>query len=164
MQRLAAWLARWAEWTAWGQSPLLLVVRLLLGSQFAQSGWGKLHHLDRVTTFFTHLQLPAPGVTAVVVAVMELVGGVVFLLGLGARAAAVPLVVMMCVAFATSDVDALRSTTLLDTSPLTDAAPFQFLLGFLLVLVFGPGAFSLDAIFARRFSVRPAAEPKKKKK
>ncbi len=164
MQRVASWVRRGSEWAAWGQSPLLLAVRLLLGVQFAQSGWGKLHHLDRVTAFFTELKLPAPAVTAGVVASMELVGGVLFALGLGARVSAVPLVVMMCVAYATSDIDALRNTTPFDTSPLTDAAPFQFLLGFLLVLVFGPGALSADAVIARRFAAGAGAAPKKKKK
>ena len=31
------------------QSPLLLVIRLYWGWQFAQDGWGKLTHLDKVT-------------------------------------------------------------------------------------------------------------------
>ena len=46
------------------QSPLLLAVRLYWGWQFAQSGWGKLHHLSNLTGFFTSLNLPAPGLTA----------------------------------------------------------------------------------------------------
>ena len=46
------------------QSPLLLAIRLYWGWQFAQDGWGKLTHLDRVTQFFTSLNLPAPGTTA----------------------------------------------------------------------------------------------------
>ena len=31
------------------QSVLLLAVRLYWGWQFMQTGWGKLHHLDKVT-------------------------------------------------------------------------------------------------------------------
>ena len=56
------------------QSPLLLAIRLYWGWQFVQDGWGKLTHLDRVTQFFTSLNLPAPGVTAMLVALVELVG------------------------------------------------------------------------------------------
>ena len=55
----------------WLQSPLLLAIRLYWGWQFAQDGWGKLTHLDRVTEFFASLNLPAPGLTALVVALIE---------------------------------------------------------------------------------------------
>ena len=34
------------------QSPLLLVIRLYWGISFAQTGWGKLTHLDRTASFF----------------------------------------------------------------------------------------------------------------
>jgi len=54
------------------QSPLLLLIRLYWGWQFMQDGWGKLHHLDRVTQFFASLNLPAPGTTALCVALVEL--------------------------------------------------------------------------------------------
>jgi len=37
------------------QNPLLLAIRLYWGWQFAQDGWGKLTHLDRVTQFFAHI-------------------------------------------------------------------------------------------------------------
>ena len=46
------------------QSPLLLAIRLYWGWQFMQDGWGKLTHLDKVTEFFTSLNLPAPHMTA----------------------------------------------------------------------------------------------------
>ncbi len=46
------------------QSPLLLAIRLYWGWQFMQDGWGKLTHLDKVTDFFTSLNLPAPHMTA----------------------------------------------------------------------------------------------------
>ncbi len=35
------------------RSPFLLAVRLYWGWQLIQSGWGKLHHLDKVTEYFT---------------------------------------------------------------------------------------------------------------
>ena len=57
------------------QSPFLLFVRLYWGWQLAQSGWGKLHNIDKVTEFFMSLGLPAPGLTAHFIASLELVGG-----------------------------------------------------------------------------------------
>ena len=52
------------------QSPLLLAIRLYWGFQFAQDGWGKLTHLDKVTEFFASLSLPAPHMTALLVALV----------------------------------------------------------------------------------------------
>jgi hypothetical protein len=42
------------------QSPMLLAVRLYWGFQFAQTGWGKLHNLAKITAFFGSLNIPAP--------------------------------------------------------------------------------------------------------
>jgi len=64
------------------QSPLLLLIRLYWGWQFAQDGWGKLTHLERVTQFFASLNLPAPGATALCVSLVELAGGILLAAGL----------------------------------------------------------------------------------
>jgi len=37
-----------------------VIARLTVGLVFFQSGWGKLHSLDQVTSYFTELGLPAP--------------------------------------------------------------------------------------------------------
>src|SRR5580692_1285366 len=80
------------------QSPLLLAIRLYWGYQFCQDGWGKLTHLDKVTDFFTSLNLPAPHMTAVMVGSVELFGGAFFLLGLLSRLTSLVLFVNMTVA------------------------------------------------------------------
>src|ERR1700688_3735227 len=77
------------------QSPFLLFVRLYWGWQLAQSGWGKLHNLDKVTDFFTSLGLPAPALAAHAISMLELVGGILLFLGLAARLIAVPLTINM---------------------------------------------------------------------
>src|ERR1700732_4498209 len=81
------------------QSPLLLAIRLYWGWQFAQDGWGKLTHLDKVTEFFTSLALPAPGATAFMVATIELVGGILFALGIGSRLVSLILFLNMTMAY-----------------------------------------------------------------
>ena len=50
------------------QSPMLLLIRAYWGWQFAQTGWGKLHNLNRVADFFATLNIPAPHLNALVVA------------------------------------------------------------------------------------------------
>ena len=81
------------------QSPLLLAIRLYWGWQFVQDGWGKLTHLDRVTQFFTSLNLPAPGATALLVALVELVGGTLFACGIASRLTSLVLFVNMTMAY-----------------------------------------------------------------
>ena len=70
----------------WLRSPLLLAIRLYWGWQFAQDGWGKLTHLDKVTEFFTSLSLPAPHMTALTVALIEFYGGQINRVGTQATA------------------------------------------------------------------------------
>ncbi len=132
-------------------SAFLLIVRLYWGVQLAQTGWGKLHSLERVTNFFTSLGIPAPGVNAVFIATLEFVGGILFALGLGSRLIALLFVGDMMVAYYAGDREALQSFF---SSPdkFAAAAPFVFLVASLIVLVFGPGKYSLDSMLAKRFT------------
>jgi putative oxidoreductase len=130
------------------QSPLLLLIRLYWGWQFAQTGWGKLHHLDQVTTFFASLGLPAPGPTALFVALVEFGGGILFALGLGSRLVSLVLFVNMTVAFWTADREAFLGI-LSAPDKFYAADPYTFWFAALLILILGPGAFALDTLVGR---------------
>ena len=127
------------------QSPLLLVIRLYWGWSLAQTGWGKLTHLDRTAGFFESLNIPLPKVNAVFAGGTECLGGVLLALGLFARPASVPLIFTMLVAYWTADREALSALTS-DPDKFVTAAPFLFMLAALVVLAFGPGKLSLDAL------------------
>jgi len=127
------------------QSPLLLVVRLYWGLQLAQNGWGKLHNLPHVTEFFANLGLPAPGFTAVFVSSFEFTGGIFLALGLLSRIAALGIVIDMFMAYFMADRDSLRAF-FSDPGKFYNADPFIFLAVGLLILIFGPGKFALDAL------------------
>ena len=71
--------------TVWLQSIFLLLVRLYWGWQFAQTGWGKLHNLAKVTGYFASLGIPFPGLNAPFVAALEFAGGLLLILGLASR-------------------------------------------------------------------------------
>jgi putative oxidoreductase len=131
------------------QSPFLLFVRLYWGWQLAQSGWGKLHNIDKVTEFFMTLGLPAPGFTAHFIASLELVGGILLFLGLAARLIAAPLTINMIMAYIIADQVALMSI-FSDPDKFYAAAPYTFLFASLVILIFGPGKFSVDAAIARK--------------
>lgn len=138
------------------QTPLLAAIRLYWGWQFAVTGWGKLHNLDRVTEFFTTLQLPMPAVTAVVVATVEFAGGLLLAAGLGTRAAALVLFTNMSVAYWVADRDAVMGFF---SAPdkFYGADPFPFWSVALLLLVFGPGKWALDRWLGPRLGAETEA-------
>ncbi len=137
------------------QSPLLLFVRLYWGWQFMVDGWGKLTHLPKVIEYFGSLGLPAPGPTAYFVSILELVGGCLLALGLGTRLIALLLTCNMTVAYITGDREALLSI-FSDPDKFAAAAPFTYLMASLVILVFGPGKFSLDYLIERWWIRRSA--------
>lgn len=147
--KLRALLDRFESTAAWLQSPLLLVLRLYWGWSFAQTGWGKLMHLERTAGFFADLGIPAPKLNAIMAGATECFGGLLLAAGLFSRLASVPLVCTMLVAYATADREALTSI-LSNTDKFTEAAPFLFLLVCLLVLAFGPGKLSLDQLLRKK--------------
>jgi putative oxidoreductase len=130
------------------QSAFLLFVRVYWGWQFSIDGWGKLHNLPKVIDYFGSLGLPAPGPTAYFVSTLELVGGVLLALGLGTRFIALLLTANMTVAYITGDREALLSL-FSDPDKFSAAAPFTYLMASLIILVFGPGRFSLDWLIGR---------------
>jgi putative oxidoreductase len=125
------------------QSSLLLAVRLYWGWQFFQTGLGKLTGIDKVVEFFTSLGIPLPIFNAYLVGSLECVGGILLFLGLGSRIIALPLTLNMLVAYITADREALFSVF---SAPgrFYGADPYTFFFASLLILIFGPGEFSLD--------------------
>ncbi len=132
------------------RSPFLLFVRLYWGWQFMQTGWGKLHNLSHVTQFFSSLGIPAPGLMAPAISCLEFFGGILLIVGLGTRLIGFLLACNMLVAYITGDLMALKSI-FSDPGKFYIADPFTFLFASLIVLIFGAGFFSLDAIIDRKW-------------
>jgi putative oxidoreductase len=134
------------------QSPMLLAVRLYWGFQFAQGGWGKLHNLPRIVSYFASLNIPFPGFNAPFVSTLELVGGILLMLGLFSRPIALLLAINMLVAYWTGDREALMSI-FSDPGKFYVADPYTFLFASLMVLIFGAGLFAVDTLIAKRMKV-----------
>lgn len=142
------------------KSPLLLLIRLYWGHEFFMAGKGKLEDLPAtVETFRDQFHLPMPGVNAVLAASTECFGGLLLMLGLASRLTAIPLIFTMVVAYLTADIDAVKSLFSDERDAFFQATPFLFLFASVLVLVFGPGAISIDRLLARKFRAKPAANP-----
>ena len=159
LDRVYGWFLRAANAC---QSPLLLAVRLYWGWQFWQAGWGKAMNIPHVIEYFTSLGIPAPTLNAYFIAWLEVVGGILLVLGLGSRLIALPLAIDMIVAYLVADREALTSI-ISDPDKFYAASSYTFLFASLLILFFGPGFFSLDkAIAWYRQKRQPTdAEPRK---
>ena len=175
------------SWFAFGasalQHPLLLAMRLFWGYKFFLAGWGKLADLAQTASYFKGLGIPMPEINAVMAGGTECVGGALLMVGLGGRLVAIPLIATMIVANITqhygeivsasdallpvADAGAIQLAKVVNVFGAIVSAPtkffgvvtFPYLLTNVLVLVFGPGLLSLDAVvgcvLARRASAGP---------
>ena len=128
------------------------LARLVIGFVFLQSGWGKLHSLEKVVGFFTQLGIPAPEFQARLVACTEFVCGGLILLGLATRIATIPLMITMAVALLTAlkaDIHGL--------SDLFGVSEFLYIVLLTWLAAYGAGPISADRIVAGKMD--PAAPP-----
>jgi putative oxidoreductase len=127
------------------QSALLFAIRVYWGTQLAESGWGKLHNLDKVTEFFTTLNLPQPHLTATFVSLVELIGGIFFALGLFGRLTALILFVNMTVAYITAEPEAFAQI-FSNPDKFSAADAYIYWFAALLILILGPGLWAVDTL------------------
>jgi putative oxidoreductase len=135
------------------RSPFLLAVRLYWGWQFVQTGWGKMHHIGKITAFFTSLNIPFPAFNAYFVSGLEFFGGLLLIVGFASRFTGLLLAFNMLVAYWTADHEALISI-FSDPGKFYVADPYTFLFASLMVLILGAGLFSVDALVARRLEMQ----------
>jgi putative oxidoreductase len=125
------------------------LARVVVGWVFLESGWGKLHNLDKVIGFFTELGIPAPQLQAPFVATVELVGGLCLLLGLATRLISVPLSFTMVVAIATAKKDELH-----ELSDLFAMSEFLYIALMAWLIVASAGPLSVDRLIANKLRQR----------
>jgi putative oxidoreductase len=129
-----------------------LAVRITVGVVFMGTGWTKLHNLPAITKNFTALGIPAPEILTPFVSGVEFFGGVLLLLGLLTRFAAVPLMVVMVVAIISAkagDIDSLE--TFLGFEEVSYFVMFAWL------ATAGPGPVSIDHFILKAAGRDPAA-------
>jgi putative oxidoreductase len=134
------------------QAPLLLALRVFFFWQLFLAGKGKLLNIDKTAEFFGSLNIPMPVLSVYLAGATECFGGLLLVIGLASRLVAIPVAFTMIVAYMTADYESLASI-FSDPDKFVGAAPFPFLLSALLVLAFGPGAISVDALI-KRFAAR----------
>jgi putative oxidoreductase len=126
------------------QSPFLLLLRIYFFWQLFQTGQGKLAHIDRVSDYFVSLGIPFPTPNAYLVGATETFGSLLLIIGRASRVTAIPVMIVMVVAYLTADFEAVTNF-FSDPDKFVKADPFPFLVSALIIFLFGPGKFSIDA-------------------
>lgn len=125
--------------------PLLL--RLVFGWFWLETGWAKLHNLEFFAARFVEWGIPFPTLSATVSGATDLIGGALLIVGLGTRLAAIPMIINMLVALA---VVVLPTITTFNEFVELDEVLYVCVLFWLLMA--GPGRASVDHLLARRFA------------
>ncbi|HSY53474.1 MAG TPA: DoxX family protein [Opitutaceae bacterium] len=132
------------------QSPILLLVRLAWGFQLYESGWAHLTHVDKTAQFFQSLNIPFPVANVYLSGSVELVGGILLMLGLFSRLVSIPLIFNFCVAYLTASSDSVKALLhFKNPDAFINDSAFPFLVTSLLILAFGAGKFSLDFLLEK---------------
>jgi putative oxidoreductase len=124
------------------------LARLAFGQSFLLTGLGKLNNLDRTTEFFEKINIPFASVQAPMIGCIEMVGGILLLVGLFTRGAAFLLACTMVVALLTAHRAEIGEALLFD-SGLADVKALPYLVAMLLLLAYGPGKLSVDHLLKR---------------
>src|ERR1700759_5621148 len=133
------------------QSPFLLLLRFYFFWQLFLTGKGKLANVGKVSEFFASLGIPLPTLDAYFIGSLECFGGLLLVIGVAAGPLALLVLLSVIVAYVTADFGAV-SGRFSDPDKFVKADPFPFLLTALIVFVFGPGRFSVDALLKWRSS------------
>ena len=127
----------------------VILIRFLTGAVFFFEGIKKfLFAADWGAGRFTKIGIPAPEVLAPFVGAVEILCGFLVLWGLLTRFAAVPLIIVISVAIATTKIPILLSSGFW---PMEDHArtDYSMLMGLLFLLVVGGGRWSLDVLLSK---------------
>lgn len=144
-----------------------ILVRIIVGGVFLTEGIQKFLFPEALGEGrFEKIGIPAPYIMASFVGVVEILFGALLLLGLLTRVATIPLMLDICTAIATTKIPLLFGT---GPEPNGQGAQhglwgmlhagrvdFSMVLGLIFLLIVGAGAWSLDALLARKLErVKP---------
>jgi putative oxidoreductase len=125
--------------------PAVILVRAMVGGVFLSEGIQKfLFPTALGAGRFATIGIPAPQIMAPFVGVVEIVCGLLLILGLVTRLAAIPLLIDILVAIATTKVPMLLKSGFWAAAH-EARTDYCMLLGLIFLLVVGGGPWSLDA-------------------
>jgi putative oxidoreductase len=146
-----------------GQKSIVLL-RLMAGGVFLGEGVLKFVYTNQGVGRFTKLGFPAPHFTATADGWFEIIGGILLLSGFWTRLIALPFIIEMLVAMASTKIPLYLGTSPLPLPPVPPQVGFWAvvheirseyaqLMTCAFLLLAGPGRWSIDALLARRLEV-----------
>jgi putative oxidoreductase len=126
----------------------LALLRIVLGIAMLVHGWGKLNGgVDNVAGFFGGmLGIPAPGLMAWVVTIVELVGGILLVVGFLTQIAGILIALDMLGAILFAYL--LRGAPFIENGAVSWEKEAVFAAAALCIVLAGPGAWSIDDVVA----------------
>jgi uncharacterized membrane protein YphA (DoxX/SURF4 family) len=129
----------------------IILVRLAVGLIFASQGFLKYVDPNMGVHRFARIGFPAPLFTALFVGAFEIMCGTLVLLGLWTRLAAVPLLIVISTAIATTKIPEVFRRSQGFWFMVSDArTDFAMLCSLLFLILCGPGLWSLDYLWRRQ--------------
>src|SRR5881296_2834565 len=133
-----------------------MVIRLMAGGVFFWEGILKFVYVNQGVGRFTKLGIPFPIVTAPFVGWLEIVGGLLLMLGLGTRLMTIPFIIEMLVAMLSTKPRLFLGTLPLPPPPVPPQvgmwavlhevrSEYAQIMSCIFLLISGPGPWSLDA-------------------
>jgi putative oxidoreductase len=142
-----------------------ILIRLVVGAVFLSEGIQKfIFANDLGVGRFAKIGIPAPGIVAPLVGIVEIICGTLMLIGLMTRLAAVPLIIDMLVAISTTKIPILLGHGFwrFGVSKLPSygfwamaheaRVDFAMLLGSIFLMIVGAGAWSIDRKMLSRWN------------
>jgi uncharacterized membrane protein YphA (DoxX/SURF4 family) len=130
-------------------SSAILAIRFMVGAVFFLEGIKKFIFAEQWGAGrFTRIGIPMPHAMAPFVGTVEIVCGLLVLLGLRTRLAAIPLLGVICTAIATTKVPVLFKSGFWPTEA-EARTDYSMLMGLIFLVLAGSGCLSLDAHFSR---------------
>jgi len=133
-----------------------MVIRLMAGGVFFWEGILKFVYVNQGVGRFTKLGIPFPLVTAPFVGWLEIVGGILLMLGLGTRLITIPFIIEMLVAMLSTKPRLFLGTLPLPPPPVPPQvgiwavlheirSEYAQIMSCIFLLISGPGPWSFDA-------------------
>ena len=125
------------------ESPLLLI-RLTLAYGFYAPAMNKWNDIDSVAGWFASMNYPLPKLNAYMAAGTETLGFILLTTGFASRIISFPLIIVMLVAIFTVHIG-----NGWEASNNGFEIPFYYLVMLMVILIYGPGKYSLDGLLKK---------------
>ncbi len=143
--------AEWKNGPAPVRSGAIVLIRIAVGLIFFTQGVLKYIDPSMGVNRFAKIGFSHPALTAHFVGAFEMVCGMLILVGLATRIAAIPLLIVICTAIATTKIPELFRPAQGFWFMVSDArTDFSMLTSLLFLILAGGGSWSLESLFRKR--------------